>query len=49
MNDYQIFLNGFSWTCEVRNENGEVVCHSVEDTPMEALKVAMVSEIDSDD
>ena len=49
MNEYIIFSNGSGWTCEVINEKNEVVCHSAEDSPMEALKVAMESEQNPDD
>ena len=49
MNSYDIFHNGFSWTCEVRNEDGEVICHSAENTPVEALRVAMVYEKNPDE
>lgn len=49
MNEYEIFFNGSSWTCEVRNENGEVICHSIEDSPMESLRVAMESALNPDD
>lgn len=49
MNDYDIFFNGFTWTCEVRNENDEVVCHSAENSPMEALRVAIEYEQNPDE
>jgi hypothetical protein len=49
MNEYEIFHNGSSWTCEVRNDNDEVICHSAEDSPMEALKVAMENEKNPDE
>ena len=44
MNEYIICFNGSCWTCDVINENGEVICSSEEDSPMEALKDAIDSE-----
>ena len=49
MNEYEIFFNGSSWTCEVRNDIDEVICHSAENSPIEALRVAIEYEKNPDE
>ena len=47
MNEYSIFFNGSSWTCEVSSLDPieEVVCHSTGITPMEALENGIKAEL----
>ncbi len=39
--EYLVFFNGFTWTCEVEDENEKIIGHAVGDTSIEALENAM--------
>lgn len=46
MNEYSIFFNGITWTCEVENEDDETICHAIGNCPVEALESAIAIEKD---
>lgn len=41
MNEYLVFYNGVSWTCEIENDNEEIVDYATGDDPIMALQKAL--------
>ena len=41
MNEYNIFFNGITWTCEIGNDDGEILDYAIGNTPLEALENAL--------
>ena len=41
MNNSGIFFNGITWTCEIGNDDGEILDYAIGNTPIEALENAL--------